>query len=315
MDCPIDYAAAMSECPAKVAEARAALNASKSKKKGLADKDLTWKVSLGVRIQALDFNQAFFGAAVPKPAWQANVAEAMRETDPQGYCDAKIASGEFLVTLSCEGYASSVFGAADKAPSVLVAQYAVNPQPAWTPSAEPAIFLRGKNIKLPGVHEMLLEGIYEKGTGADKQVIAVAKGSPMLYELDAKDGRALMNGGFAPAASKAFDAAPPGAIFKYRNMPMRRWTDAEINAFFASSPKTWDVGLGSAYGSMAARAPKPSAILASELVYADGADGHPNPKPVGTVGQLGLMPGPMLVAAPAVPAKAAAVKVSKKAKP
>lgn len=292
---PVSWKEAKKLWPKKVAEARAALDASSSKKKALADKDLDWEVDLAVSLSMATAGSPFAALGLGGPGAApsaAAVSEALRETDPQGYCDAKIASGEFMARLCCAGgrYGSSPFGAGEAAPASMVEAWKVEPQ-ASAPSAGPSMYVKMSGAKVGGIHEVRLEGIYEKGSGADKQIVAVPADRVMLLRLDAAKGTAGMNGGFVPAAEAAFKACAPGGVFRYRNKPMRKWSQAEMAAFLSAGPKVWAHDMG-AYGFGRPPSMEDQTVRPTDPVYADGAMDHPNPKPMGTAQSLGLWSAP-----------------------
>lgn len=285
MDYPTTPKAAQASHPLAYAQALARLRASRSVKRAAPESQLSWKWSLGVRIEAMNGNQMLgmlLGGKAPAPSLP-QVDETLRVSDPQAYCDQMIDAGNFLLTLVCEkAFASDNLGAGQKAPSEVVSAWSEAPLAAPDPS-ERLLHLHQPHAKLPGIHQSIVRGAYLR-----HGVVRVVDESNMLHTLDPVAGTAAFAGGFQPAARAAFSACPPGAQFRYRGSKMRKLTEAELDAVLNYRAVWLDGGLD--FGMAPAFAAPPGAPASSDPVYPPGAASHSDPQPLGRADALGLVP-------------------------
>lgn len=285
--------------PAACAEAIAALRASSSKSKNDPTSALAfqWELAVGIDPSSFGDLSSLFTpgkAAKPKKPFFADVPESLRATDPQSYCDQKIASGQFSIFLICnKRYASARLAPGSTCPSEIVDAYRVAPVAALVAGAS-VIHISCPGAIVPGIHQHEITGGYTKDGVA---ILMDSEG--ILHQLDPANGRALFAGALHGTAQSAYDACAPGSTFRYRNKAMSRMTQAQIDAEIAKAP-VWSMGmagLGSPYG------PAAPTLTGLEPVYPPGAMSHPSPAAIGTAASLGLCP--------AAPAPAAKAKKSK----
>ena len=325
-------------------EALRELSLSSSKKKNDKPQSLKWAWHLEVGIPSVDFFQAVLpkapipgvvqvgaamatglgktaGAGAPAgsgkaaakakkaPAADPRLAESARETDPEGYCEAHLKEN-WTLRLVCEGrfLSNPVTG---PAPQAIVDLFAIAPF-APTPSAWALSIHRDRNDgKPPAIWQEGVAGMYRDG----KMISAVESDGFLVQDLDPGIQTAYWGGGLRPKMRDAFKACAPGHSFKYRNKTYERLSDAEIAALLSAVPVWRNGGVGIRSGSERPRLPTltPTPDPTHETpVYGPGAMRHPNPKPMGSAGDLGLIPAPKAASATSAAGSASAKNASPK---
>jgi hypothetical protein len=272
--------------PAPYAEALAALRSSSSKAKAAPWKTLSFQWSMAVRIDSADILNGseliatMLGKSKAKKRDFAPIDEALRETDPQSYCDQHVASGQFCIALSCQGqYQSAALPASDSCPAEIVEAHRVAPAcPAASGAA--LLHIHYPSAKAPGIHQHEITGGYVK----DGSCILMDS-ERILRELDPASGTVIFAGMLQRTAQASFDACAEGSTFRYRNKPLTKMTQAEILAAIHAR-KVWPNGC---IAGIHFTIPTPPALTGSEPVYPPGSMMRPAATALGSASSMGLV--------------------------
>jgi len=219
-----------------------------------------------------------------------DLAETSRETNPRAYCEAHLKTN-FRLTLQCAGhyYSSPIV---HRAPESLVERYAVKPSVPVAPALALSIYSDrkttppGRASAAPGeILQEAVDGMYRK----DDELYAVLEGNFFLEKLDIEHKTAGFSGSLRSSARSAYQACAPGGVFKHRNKPLQKLSMEEVKAILAETP-LWAQGWPASLSGLVGERPQPTInATADTLVFAPGAQQHPNPKPLGTAAGLGLL--------------------------